>query len=292
MIEAYAFLAAFTVQILAMSVLYPAWFLRYWQAQATSIPLEHLAQLSPGVDPGLAQQRFLTRYRALHTGIAVLGVALLAWFFNYMQRPDWDDGPVEALVSAYFLMQAMLPLAPVLWVAIRLHKHKGSLLEPKRKAVLERRGLFDFVSPFTVALAVLSYFWFAAFVLHIRQQPFPGFAGLINLGAITLVYAVNACVVYAMLYGKKPNPFEPHAGRVRTIGLAVKSSVYSCIAVVVFLTLNFTLVLLDLQRWEPFALSVYFVVTALLCLMGLAAPPREPGSDGRGPLLFLRRRRV
>ena len=68
MIEAYAFLAAFTVQILAMSVLYPAWFIRYVRVQATSIPAERLAQLYPGVDVGHAQERFLTRYRAAEHG--------------------------------------------------------------------------------------------------------------------------------------------------------------------------------------------------------------------------------
>ena len=32
--------------------------------------------------------------------------------------------------------------------------HKHSLPDSKRKAILERRGLFDFVSPFVVFLAV------------------------------------------------------------------------------------------------------------------------------------------
>ena len=158
--------------------------------------------------------------------------------------------------------------------------------EGKRTAVLQRRGLFDFVSPFIVFLAVLSYFLFAAFVIYIQQHPFPGFAGLINLVGVTLVYALNAFVVYMMLYGTKRNPFETHAGRLRTIGLAVKSSVYSCIVVVVYLSLNFSLGLLDLQRWEPFALSIFFVICALLASMGFAAPLRKPevdelGSDGR-----------
>ena len=121
------------------------------------------------------------------------------------------------------------------------------------------------------------HFLFAAFMFYIQQQRFPGFAGLVSLGAVTLVYAVNAVVVYAMLYGKKPNPYETHEGRVQTIGLSVKSSIYSCIACVAFLSLNFTLVLLDLQRWEPFAQSVFFVVCAFICLMGLAPPPHRPG---------------
>lgn len=284
MIEAYAFLAVFTVQILAMSVLYPAGFIRYWRAQVTSIPAERLAQLYPGVDLSLAQERFVAQYRALHTGIVVLGLLLLGWLFNYMRRPDWDDGPVEALVSVYFMVQA-LPMGLVAWLGVKFNRtHKHSLLEGKRKAILQRRGLFDFVSPFVVFLAVLGYFLFAGFVIYIRQQPFPGFAGaLVSIGCVTLVYALNAFCVYKTLYGKKPNPFETHARRVHTIGLVVKSSVYSCIACVVFLSLNFTLVLLDLQRWEPFALSVFFVIVALLSLMGMIPRPGEPEADGLAP---------
>jgi hypothetical protein len=288
MIEAYAFLAVFIVQILAMSVLYPAWFIRYRRVQATSVPAERLAQLYPGVDLSLARERFLTRYRALNTGIAVLGLLLLGWLFSYMRRPDWNVGPVEALVAVYFTVQALLPLCLVVWLGVRFNKvHKRSLRVGKRKAILQRRGLFAFVSPFIVFLAVLSYFLFAAFVIYIQQHSLPGLAGLINIGlisigAITLVYALQAFVVYAMLYGKKSNPFETHAGRVRTIGLVVKSCVYSCIACVAFVSLNFTLGPLGWQRWEPFALSVFFVIVALLSLMGMTARPREPEADGLG----------
>jgi hypothetical protein len=280
MIEAYAFLAAFTVQILTMSVLIPALFIRYIRVEAARLPAQRLAQLYPGVDLASLQKRFLTRYRMLTAGIAVLGLLLLGWLFSYMQRADWDDGPVEGLVSAYFMVQAMLPLGLIVWVGVRFNlKHKRSLPEAKRTATLQRRGLFDFVSPFVVFVAALSYLLFAAFVLYLRQHPFPGFAGLITLGAVTLVYALNAFVVYRMLYGKKTNPFETHEGRLRTIGLVVKSSVYSCIVVIVFLSLNFSLVMLDLQRWEPFALSIFFIITALLSSMGFAVPPRQPISD-------------
>jgi hypothetical protein len=283
MIEAYAFLAMFTVQILAMSVLYPAWFIRYVRAQTTSCPAERFAQLYPGVDLGRAREHFLTLYRALNTGIAVLGLLPLGWLFSYMRRPDWDDGPVEVVVTVYFAVQ-VLPLLLVALLGVMSSKVlKRSLPEGKRKALLQRRGLFDFVSPSVVLLAVLGYFLFAAFVIYIQQDPFPGFAGLINIGVITLIYALNAFVVYMMLYGRKINPFETHAGRLHTIGLTVKTSVCSCIVLVVFLSLNFTLVLLDLQRWEPFALSVFFVIVTLVCLTGLAAPPRPPDADGSVP---------
>ena len=72
------------------------------------------------------------------------------------------------------------------------------------------------------------------------------------------------------------------AARVRTIGLVVKSCVYSCIACVAFMWINFMLGLLDLYRWEPFALSVFFVIIALLSLMGMTAPPQPPEAEGLG----------
>jgi hypothetical protein len=280
MIEAYAFFAAFTIQILIMSVLLPTWFIRYVRMQTARVPAERLAQLYPGVDLGRAMERFLTQYRALTTGSAVLGMLLLGWLFSYMRRPDWDDGPVELLVSGYFFVAQMLPIFLLVWFGVRFNReHKIQLPEGKRTAVLQRRGLFDFVSPFVVGLAVLSYLLFAAFVIYLRRDPFPGFAGLISIVGVTLVYALNALVVYMMLYGKKGNPFETHEGRLRTIGLAVKSSVYSCIVIVVYLSLNFSLGMLDLQRWEPFVLSIFFVVTALLASMGFSAPPRQPQSS-------------
>lgn len=282
MIEAYAFLAAFTVQIVAMSVLYPIWFLRRARVQVRSVLTERFAPLHPGVDPSLSVERFATRYRALNTGIAVLGLALLGWLFNYLQRADWDDGPVETLVCLYFGLQ-VLPFCIVVWFGVTLNKVlRPLMLEGKRKATLRRRGLFDFVSPFVVSLAVLAYFLFAAFVIYLREQPFPGFAGFINIGGITLVYALNAFVVYMTLYERRMHLFETRADRLHTIGLTVRSSVYSCIVVVVFVSLNFTLVLLDLQSWEPFALSVFFVATTFLCFIGLTAPPRQPGADGLG----------
>jgi hypothetical protein len=274
MIEAYAFLGAFAVQILATSVLYPAWFIRYLRARTKHLPVDKLAQLYPGVDVAQAQERFLIRYRALNTAIAVVGLVLLVWLFGYTQGPDWNEGPLKVLVSVYFLVSLMVPLGLVAWLGIRFNReYRRRMPEGKRTAVLQRRGLFDFVSPFVVALAVLCYFLFAAFVIYIRQHPFPGFAGLINIGGITLVYAVNAFVVYMMLYGRNRNPLDTHAARLHAISVAVKSSVYSCVVIVVYLSLTFSLGMLDLRRWEPFALSIFFVISALLTSMGVMRQP-------------------
>jgi len=277
MLEAYAFLAAFTVQILATSILYPALFIRFVRARTLSLPAERLAQMYPGVDVARAQERFLTRYSALHTIIAVIGLLLLAWLFGYVRRPQWHDGPIKVLITVYFLVAQMVPLGLIVLGGVRFNaEHKHALPDTKRKAMLERRALFDFISPFAVVVAVVLYFLFAAFVFYFRQQPFPGFAGLITLACVTLIYALIAVVVYAMVYGRNRNPLDTYAGRLHSIGVAVKSGVYTCIVTVVYLSLNLGLRMLDLQRWQLFGLSVFFVACALLSSLTVIKPLRQP----------------
>jgi hypothetical protein len=278
MLEANAFLAAFTLQAVAMSVLHPAWFIRRVRVQTTRYPPERFAQFYPNVDLGLARERFLTRYRALNTGIAVLGLLLLGWLFSYMRRPSWDPDRVVVLLAVYFAVQ-LTPICVVAWRGARFKRKviKHSLPEGKRKATLQPRRLFDFVSAFTVLLAVVAYFLFAGFVIYVQERPFKGFA---LVGILTLVYALEAFVVYTMLYGKKINALETNADSVRAIGVGVKACVYGCILCVVFFALAFTLDLLNLHRWMPFALSAALVICTLLCFMGFTAPPRQPGADG------------
>jgi len=204
MIETYAFLVAFLVQILAMSVLYPAWLIRRARAHALSVPTERFQQLYPGVDLSSSVERFAGRYRAFNTGIALFGCLLLGWLVSYMQNADWNLGSVKSLVTLYFIVQA-LPVGFIALLAVWARKFRNPPLgESKRKAVLQRRG--------------------------------------------------------------------------HTIGLTVRIAIYTCILTVTFVSLIFALELLELKRWEPFALSVFLATTTLLSSMGLTAPPHKPAS--------------
>ena len=128
-------------------------------------------------------------YRAFNWIIALIGLLFLAGFYRYMERPDWDDGPVETLVAVYFFIQ-MIPMS--LWtVAIsRFNKSlRQNFADDKRTAVLQRRRLFDFISPIVVILTVALYPLFILLVVYIQQNPFPGFAGyIINTLFMTLLY--------------------------------------------------------------------------------------------------------
>jgi MFS family permease len=275
MIEAYAFLAAFTVQILVVSVLHPAWLTRFARAKAE-------AQL-PGWERN-SRERFLTLYRALNAGIAVLGLALLGWLFNHMQSPDWHVRPVSLLLRGYIVVQ-ILPFFVINLIGAWV-KRKALTRSPpevKRTASMQRRGLFDFVSPLTVSLAVLGYFLFAAFVIYIQQHPLPGFSFYPVLRTVTLVYALNTFLAYWLLYRRKRWPLETNAYRMHAIGVQVKIAVYASIALIVFISLNVTLSLLHLPRWAPFAMSVYVVTLMLICSMLFFAPRRQAEADRLGP---------
>jgi hypothetical protein len=270
MIEAYAFLAVFVVQILILSVLHPAWLARYVRAKAQ-------VQL-PGWEPK-SREGFLNLYRMVNVAIGVPGLVLLAWVFNHM-RPDWDTDPVTKLLGLYGTVQ----IAPIVLISMigAWYKRKTLTYTPtgaKRTASLERRGLFKIVSPFTVFLAVLAYFLFAAFIVAIQQHPVPGFAGYFVLGTVTLVYALNAFCVYWMLYRRKRWPLETRTYRMQAVEVQVKIIFYTSFAIVVFVSCSVMLRLLHLSRWMPFAMSAYFVIVFLFTSMVLFALRRQAEAD-------------
>jgi len=270
MIEAYAFLAMFIVQILAMSVLHPVRFIKYLRLKIN--PTEPAAQQYV--------ERRLAQFRALNIGIAALGLLLLGSLFQYIQLGKWDEGRVGLLVTMYFMVQ-VLPLFLVSWIVARINKAL-TLAAPKRKASLQRRRLFDFVSPSTIFLAALVYFLFAALVFYIARDPFPGFAGpFTNIGIVTLSYAFVSLGVYVTMYYTRTSPFETHADRMHAISLGVKVAIYSCIGSVAFVAISMALRLLDLKQWDPFALSVFYAIMALALALSKrpTATPRDPGAN-------------
>lgn len=283
MIEIYLFLAAFTAQILGMSVLVPSRFARLIRTGWKNIPAERLAELYPGVDVGQAHERFLARYRVVNTVVAGLGLLLLGWFISYMQRPNWDLGAVSGMGTAYVMLQNF-PFILIAWFTHRFNKvHRRLLREPKRKAVLQRRGLFDFISPSTVLLVVLTYLQYAAVIFYAARHPFPGFGGAFaNIGGVSLMYILLGAVVVKLHYGKKKDPLQTNADRIRMIRGVANFYAWVCILMSVLLSFSIAQKLLKLETWGPFAGTVFFLIITLLLLRGFSAPPRQPEADGPG----------
>jgi magnesium-transporting ATPase (P-type) len=284
MFEVYAFLLMFLVQVLMMSVMFPAALIRYSRTQAPRFA-DRFAQAFPGVDIGQSIERFVTRFRATTLVVAVLGLVLLGWLFDYMQRPDWNHRDVLPLTVAYYMAQVV---AIVLEVVIGFSSYLKLLRHPspagKRTAVLQRRGLFDFVSPFAVFLAAAAYLLFVGFVIYLQQRGMEDTKSAFTLiVSITLVYVLNAVTLYAMLYKSRVfNPLETRESRGPWIGIQVKGLVYSSIFIVAFISIFSVLDVLNQQRWMPFALTAFFVGCSVSFFTSLAAAPGKLEVDGLG----------
>jgi hypothetical protein len=276
MIEIYAFFAMLALLILTVSVMHMAVLVRFLRLKTAEVPDEYFAQLYPGVDRQQSTEQFVTRYRAAHAVIALSGALLLSWLINYMRQPDWDKRWVIFPLVVYFVLQ-WLPMAVAALAGFKhLKMFKSFLVQAKRKAVLKRRGLFDFVSPIIVAVAALAYLLCIGFVVYMLTEPL---ARLLFIGAVTFNYVLTALTIYKLLYGKKSDPFETHTGRLYNIALRAKSSIYSCIAVALFMSFIVAVIRSDLQRWIPFALAAFLTIVTLITFSVFTAPPGRLEAD-------------
>src|SRR5262245_2518962 len=165
MIEVYLFYAMFTAQVLVFSVLYPARMVRNVRAALARHPIDRGPVMNEQAEAWVDGR--LTLYRRINTGVAAGGLRLQGWLFSYLQRPGWDDGRVGALLTAYLMLQ-MVPTALFGWEVMRANRQLKALLRgEKRTASLQRRRLFDFISPFIVGLTVLFYLLHAALAVYI-----------------------------------------------------------------------------------------------------------------------------
>jgi hypothetical protein len=275
MIEIYAFFAMFTLQILGLSVVFPARFIQYTRAKAAEYPAEAFASLYPGVDPLVATEKLLARFRIAHGIIAVAGFVLLGWMVA-------NAPPLTGVKMMIFpLSFLMLQMLPMLFLAVTGFRQIAMLrsvsVERKRKAVLQPRGLFDLISPLRAAVEVAIYVAFVAFVLYLMYvvaKPIPASLGYPLIGAATAGLVLQAAFLYWRLRGRKV-PLESPADRMRTTGVQAKHSVYGTLATVVFMSLVILLPRLGLQDWLPFALSTFLVFVALQFCVSVTLPPRS-----------------
>lgn len=275
MYEMYCFIAAFTAQILFFSLLGPLRMVGTLRRQITQFVAERTPPINPSAIARVDLR--LRRLRLLGLATSVIGLLQLIVMIRYMQRPDWTDDPLDTAVPRYFVIQG-LPMLLATVTASGFHAVlKHSLPQEKRKALLQPRGLFDFVPQSAIVLAVLAYLLFVALLAYIERHPFPGFDGLLsNTAAVTLVYAGMAGAIYLTLRTMGSSALHAREDRMRSVRLTVRVCVYTCIITVTSIALILTLQLLALQRWEPTFVTIEILVVGLLTGAALREQTRIP----------------
>ncbi len=224
----------------------------------------HLMETYPRADyPRLyprtteAYKGALQTYKRLNILALLVGLGLvfvgLAWPQEEML--GWDTTSVLALYMA-------LQFAPLLVVAtsggfVFFNSRRTPDERSTRRADLRRRRVLDFVSPWAIGLAIAVYLGFVAFVIYVERFDYSWFGGYWNIVGVTGLNLVFAVVVRRQLVGKRPDPYQAEADRLRETEFTLKTMLFVSIAGTLFIALSIGMHALERGSWTPLATSLY-----------------------------------
>ncbi|MCH8323259.1 MAG: hypothetical protein IIB64_09335 [Proteobacteria bacterium] len=208
----------------------------------------------------------LGAYKNINLLIAAIGLGILIWATTsgHSFNPLGGD---EIFVLMYFVLQVI----PLFYLEIKGYKQYKRMRQANiggaRKAELNPRNLFDFISPAFVALAALLYVGFILFYLYDKGFSAPWeWEVYVTLASVTGMNLMFAGMIAKHMVGKKFNPHQAHDDRLRQIRTVVKIGVFASIAASVFLIMTD---LADKFAWElydPILMSIYVQLILSLSL--------------------------
>jgi hypothetical protein len=194
------------------------------------------------------QQTYLLLNRMLQTvGFSMLA-AIVMW-----------DYKTEDLISpmipwAYFMLQ----MIPMMWLELKECKYfktmRNNNRTTKKVATFTPRKLFDFLSPKLLAIAIV--FMLFAFGLVIVRYGLSS-KSFSNIAIIVASNLFFAGIIYWNIYGKKQDPYQAGADRLKLIKVTVTSLVYVSIGVSIFLAVNLLIKIYDLKFLNTSVMSIY-----------------------------------
>ena len=202
----------------------------------------------------------------LSTGFVILiaGFVILALL---VANPH--DGDVHnAIATGYFFAQ-MFPIVLLDLGSLKEFKlMRNANTRTTRKAELQPRRFFDFISPAIFAIAAITYIAFVLLMVYINQFGFPWFGGYTNVVIVTAMNIFFLGVMLWHMYGKKLNPHQAYEDRVRQIRAVAKILTLTSIAATLFGALSISLSAFEVRHLLPIFMSMYF---QLLAVIGLQA---------------------
>jgi hypothetical protein len=210
-------------------------------------------------------------YRKMNQIILVVGFMLMfaigLWDYS-------SDGWINQIIPFAFFMVQAIPLVLMEISENTLFKlMRKADMRKRRKAELQPRRLFDFISPAIVGVAIFMNVACIWFYLYRDQYEFhwgsDAFVISITLIAMNALFAV---IIFRNLYGKKLDPHQAGKDRIRQIGVTVKSLVFMSIGASVFIMMQAGINEFDLDYLEPSIMSLYLQFTMLI---GLGAVLRK-----------------
>ena len=257
------FYLIFASQILLISFYFPRKMFNRIGYVLTTYPPAEFPKLYP--QPIEYYERARHNYRNMNFYILLAGLVLLVGLLFYPRSGKWDG----AIVNAYFILQFAPMLLLEIWTRKYYQRMRESDQSTTRKAELNPRRLFDFISPAIVGLAIIFYFAFIALILYIRQFDFPWFGGYWNIVGVTAGNLIFAGIIAWNLKGKKRDPYQAYEDRLKQMELVVKQMVFMSIAMTAHIAMVIVIASLDLRYLQPAVVSLYLQLMAVIGLRTL-----------------------
>ena len=261
--EHFIFYVVFLGQILLISFYYPKKILARMRHVFETYPPQDYPKLYP--KPIEHYKKVYRNFLVLNIAILLAGLALIAFLWGYPRTGAWD----KAIATWYFLLQ-FFPMLLLEFKSLREFKlMRKSRSDPTRKAVLQRRRFFDFISPGLFGLAVLTYIGFILMIIYVNQFDYSWFGGYANIVGITGMNLFFAAIVYWNMRGKKLNPHQSPDDRNKQTGILVKVMVVTSIAATVFVSISIMLSALDMRELQVVVQCLYFQLLAVISFQTL-----------------------
>ena len=252
------FYVVFLSQILLISFYYPGKIHKRMRYVFDTYPPSTYPKLYP--KPIGYYERGRRNYRNVNLLILLVGLSILA----ALSANSHDSDLHNAIAMGYFLVQ-MFPVMLLDLSSLKEFKLMRNVnTRTTRKAQLQPRRFFDFVSPALIGFAASTYIAFILLIVYINQFGFEWFGGYWNIVAVTLMNLFFAGILLWHMYGKKLNPHQAYEDRIRQIKTVAKIMIFTSIAATVFGVLSISLSALDVRHLLPIFLSMYFQLLAVI----------------------------
>ncbi|MBT3500963.1 MAG: hypothetical protein HOB40_10695 [Candidatus Marinimicrobia bacterium] len=208
-------------------------------------------------------------YKILNLFILVLGLVLLGIVFRNFpedsQRERWD----QAIVLAFYMTQ-FFPLLLLEISSFSIFRHMRKIdSRTTRKAELQPRKLFDFISPILLGVVIFVYVSFVVFILYFNRFEYPWFGGYLNIVIISGGNLFFSGIAAWNMFGKKLDPYQSYEDRRRKISLIVKQMAYISIGVTVYGAFSIIAHTFEIRHFNSTFMSIYCQLIALVAFQAL-----------------------
>lgn len=263
------FYPVFLCQIFLISFYYPTEIFNRLDEVFNKYPSDEYPRLY--VKSPESYTKKLQKFKVINHLILIVGILLLVTIGigDYL-----TEGSINQNIPFLYFIIQVLPFMILEYSGFAYFKlMRKADLRTTRRAELNPRRLFNFISPAVLGFAIFLIISCILIFYSMYQFQFhPTNATFIITITLILSNVLYGGVIYWNIYGKKLNPYQASKDRMNHIEVTVKSLVFMSIVASLFLIINGVVENYHLEYLESTIMSIYL---QLIIFIGLGAALRS-----------------